>query len=148
MTEPTTTLADAPATPTDDKVLREIAQELRYQGYNVMAGELIAIAERIDMNRDDYATLLRRCDYAEGELRCPDCDCATPDDAGSKECGCDSSVCSRSVQDGTLAEQFTKLEALRDAADKATLWYGRSNGPKIPEMELLGALLDAAKVTK
>ena len=57
--------------------------------------------------------LREQAEWLMTECRCPDCRCATPEDAERNECGCDSPVCQR---DGgiSLAQHFATLKARHD----------------------------------
>lgn len=74
-----------------------------------------AVRER-DIFKDDFETTSARLKNALRELACPECGCADEVDAQSQECGCDSPLCERTIEDGTLAESWLKLHAARDAA--------------------------------
>jgi hypothetical protein len=68
-------------------------------------------AEDIVILQDDLAKTERRLDAALKELRCPECGCSDAIDAQSQECGCDSPLCERTIDDGTLAESWLRLWA-------------------------------------
>lgn len=70
---------------------------------------------QLQAERDaDEKAYLEDIENLKIQTRCPDCGCATPEDAEASECGCDSPVC-RITAPGTLATEFAGLHAERDA---------------------------------
>lgn len=99
-------------------------------GYREASAEVAKL--RKDAEQDEKA-YLRKIASLEDETRCPECGCATPDDAEAGECGCDSPVCART---STLAESYAasfaevaKLRAENAAMHEAVEMAFRGGAP-------------------
>lgn len=85
--------------------------------------ELAALrAERDDL-RDDAERREKVIAALRKEAACPECGCATPEDAEANECGCDAPVCART---GTLAEAYVALRAENEALRAALTQIDRA----------------------
>ena len=74
--------------------------------------DLAPLQARIEDLQEDYESQQKLVSILRQECECPDCKCATSEDADSKECGCNSIVCSR--EDVTLVAGFIRVTAERD----------------------------------
>lgn len=79
----------------------------------------------------DEAAYRAQIKALEHQTRCPECGCATPEDAEAAECGCDAPVCAI-PSSSTLAQEFVKMRAERDAAVAA------KNERAVAELEQFG----------
>lgn len=70
--------------------------------------------ERATANADQEA-YFKEIAALKHQTRCPECGCATPEDAEAAECGCEAPVCMVPAS-STLAREFVKALAERDAA--------------------------------
>lgn len=72
---------------------------------------------------------------AHEQLRCPDCGCATPEEAEAGECGCDSPVCSVEVTTTVAKELCDVAKKLAAAEARITEMRGIAKGFFQPEVE-------------
>ena len=63
----------------------------------------------------DEVAYLKEIAVLKQQTRCPECGCASPEDAEAAECGCEAPVCMVPAS-STLAREFVKALAERDAA--------------------------------
>jgi hypothetical protein len=91
----------------DGSQLGEVAE--RYVMPLLRAHEDAVRAEAEELRSALAASLAREADLRE-QTACPQCGCATPDDAEANECGCDAPVCAHDAA-VTLAEAFEAAEA-------------------------------------
>jgi len=57
--------------------------------------------------REDYDRLMEQVESLKKQTRCPQCGCATPEDAEAAECGCNGPVCMLNATE-TLAEAYER----------------------------------------
>lgn len=86
--------------------LVELREKLRRRSER-HAAEIAEATQAATRERDEARA---EVDRLRAELRCPDCGCATPDDAGAAECGCDGPRCAIPVG-MTLAVAYAEARA-------------------------------------
>lgn len=130
----------------DLKEMQEIDKEIRswHNGFDpdyralVGAQEPSSLLKAIEELRDEgnelhkmeIDALSRELEDAKLQLACPECQCATPEDADKKGCECKSPICGRDYSK-TLAEHFCDVvrenETLKSQVTELSLALERSN---------------------